>query len=94
LCTYNGIADLAGVETPVIDKILAHFQGFMGKEYLKDGKLAGKVVGETRYPERYGKYTLGELLADRWAASCRWCVVSFSLYRYRLNSRFLCKGID
>merc|ERR1712003_458363 len=64
LCMYKGIADLAGVETPIIDEILAHFQGFMGKEYLKDGKLAGANVSETKSPQRYGKNTLEELLAD------------------------------
>merc|ERR1711953_629115 len=64
LCMYKGIADLAGVETPIIDEILAHFQGFMGKEYLKDGKLAGSNVSETKSPQRYGKNTLEELLAD------------------------------
>ena len=46
-CVYKGIADLAGVETPVIDEILGFFQKFMGKEYIKDGKLAGANVSET-----------------------------------------------
>jgi len=64
LCMYKGIADLAGVETPIIDEILAHFQAHMGKEYLKDGKLAGSHAGETKSPQRYGKNTLEELLAD------------------------------
>ena len=42
-CMYKGIADLAGVETPTIDLILGFFQNFMGKEYLKDGKLQHQV---------------------------------------------------
>merc|ERR1739848_561291 len=41
---YKGIADLAGVETPTIDLILGFFQKLMGKEYLKDGKLAGQIL--------------------------------------------------
>merc|ERR1712232_256482 len=51
-CMYKGIADLAGVETPTIDLILGFFQALMGKESLKDGKLAGKDVGETKSPQR------------------------------------------
>merc|ERR1711976_403664 len=64
LCMYKGIADLAGVKTPVIDEILGFFQPFMGKEYLKDGKLAGSDVGETKSPQRYGITTLEALLKD------------------------------
>jgi len=64
LCMYKGIADLAGVKTPVIDEILAFFQPFMGKEYLKGGTLSGANVSETKSPQRYGKFTLKDLLAD------------------------------
>jgi len=61
---YKGIADLAGVETPVIDEIMCFFQKFMGKEYIKDGKLAGADVGSTKSPQAFGVKTLEELLAD------------------------------
>jgi len=61
---YKGIADLAGVPTPTIDLIMGFFQGFMEKEYIKDGKLAGKDVGETKSPQRFGVTTLDALLAD------------------------------
>jgi len=61
---YKGIADIVGVPTPTIDKIVCFFQAFMGKEYIKDGKLAGKDVGETKSPQRYGITTLEALLAD------------------------------
>jgi hypothetical protein len=63
-CMYKGIADLAGVDTPTIDLILGFFQNLMGKEYLKDGKLAGKDVGETKSPQRYGINSLADLLKD------------------------------
>jgi len=63
-CMYKGIADLAGVETPTIDLIMAFFQKFMGKEYLKDGKLTGADVGETKSPQRYGVTSLADLLKD------------------------------
>merc|ERR1712206_50955 len=61
---YKGIADLAGVETPVLDEIMGFFQKFMGKEYLKDGKLAGADVPATKSPQRFGVTTLEALLAD------------------------------
>jgi len=61
---YKGIADIVGVPTPTIDKIVCFFQAFMGKEYIKDGKLAGADVGETKSPQRYGITTLEALLAD------------------------------
>jgi ketopantoate reductase len=64
VCMYKGIADLAGVETPVIDEIVCFFQEFMGKEYIVDGKLKGKDVMETKSPQRYGVKSLGQLLAD------------------------------
>jgi len=63
-CMYKGIADLSGVEVPVIDEILGFFQKFMGKEYLKDGKLAGKDVPETKSPQAFGITTLEDLLKD------------------------------
>jgi len=61
---YKGIADLAGVETPAIDEIMCFFQTFMGKEYIKDGKLAGANVSETKSPQAFGITTLEQLLAD------------------------------
>jgi len=63
-CMYKGVADLAGVETPVIDEIVCFFQQFMGKEYIKDGKLAGKDVNETKSPQAFGVTSLEQLLMD------------------------------
>jgi len=61
---YKGIADLAGVETPAIDEITCFFQKFMGKEYIKDGKLAGADVASTKSPQAFGITSLEELLKD------------------------------
>jgi hypothetical protein len=61
---YKGIADLAGVETPVIDEIFYFFQKFMGKEYIKNGKLCGADVPKTKSPQAFGVKTLEALLAD------------------------------
>jgi hypothetical protein len=61
---YKGIADLVGVETPVIDEIVGFFQKFMGKEYIKDGKLAGADVAATKSPQAFGITSLEALLKD------------------------------
>jgi len=64
VCMYKGIADLAGVETPVMDEIVCFFQTFMGKEYIKNGKLVGKDVKETKSPQAFGITSLEQLLND------------------------------
>jgi len=64
LCVYKGYAELAGVSTPGIDAIVEHFQKFMGKEYIKDGKLAGANAMETKAPQAYGYTTLESLIAS------------------------------
>merc|ERR1719507_363642 len=62
LCVYKGYAELAGVATPGIDAILEHFQKFMGKEYIKDGKLEGKDAKSTKTPQAYGYTSIESLL--------------------------------
>ena len=54
MIVIRGIAELAGVATPMMDEIILWCQSHMGKEYLKDGKVIGKDVKETRSPQRYG----------------------------------------
>merc|ERR1712032_21325 len=63
LCVYKGYAMLAGVPTPAIDAILEHFQKFMGKEYVKDGR-EGKDWKETKAPQAFGYYSLDALIAS------------------------------
>ncbi|XP_013384202.1 tauropine dehydrogenase [Lingula anatina] len=62
LTVTRGIAEIVGVPTPNIDKIILWAQGVMGKEYMVDGKMAGKDIGETRSPQRYGLKTVDDLL--------------------------------
>jgi len=64
VCMYKGIADLAGVETPVMDEIVCFFQQFMGKEYIKNGRLEGQHMNETKSPQAFGIKTLEDLLKD------------------------------
>ena len=61
LCGYKGLADICGVSTPVITKIITWAQSHMGKEFLVDGKLVGKDVGETDAPQRFGIVSVDDL---------------------------------
>ena len=61
LCGYKGLAEIAAVDTPAIDRIIAWAQGHMGKEFLVDGRLAGKDVGLTNAPQRFGLASMADL---------------------------------
>lgn len=65
LAVVKGIADIAGVDTPSIDKVLYWAQGILNKEYVVNGRLVGKDVGETRAPQRYGLITLKDILNEK-----------------------------
>lgn len=58
----KGLAELCDVPTPQIDKVLEWAQGCLGKEFIKDGKMCGKDVAETRAPQGSGVKTLEEFL--------------------------------
>ena len=59
LVVIRGIAEIVGVQTPNIDKVLTWCQG---KEYLVNSKLQGKDVASSRAPQRYGFTTLEHIL--------------------------------
>ncbi|GEA49580.1 hypothetical protein VIN01S_03840 [Vibrio inusitatus NBRC 102082] len=63
LCITKGVAELVDVKTPFIDEIITWAQYHMGKEYLNNGRLTGKDLGETHAPQRFGITTLDGLLA-------------------------------
>ena len=54
MIVIRGIAELAGVETPMLDEVITWCQNKMDKEFLVDGKLCGKDIHSTRCPEAYG----------------------------------------
>jgi hypothetical protein len=54
LVVTRGVAELAGVPTPHMDDVIVWCQERMGKEYLVNGKLAGKDLESTRSPQHYG----------------------------------------
>ena len=62
LAVIRGIAEISGLETPNIDKVLTWCQEKMGKEYLVNSKLQGKDVTSCRAPQRYGFTTLESIL--------------------------------
>ena len=53
LVVMRGIATLAGVSTPNMDKVITWAQKQMGTEYLVDGKMIGKDICNTRSPQKY-----------------------------------------
>eukprot|EP00928_Gymnodinium_smaydae_P029670 TRINITY_DN22281_c0_g1_i1.p1 TRINITY_DN22281_c0_g1~~TRINITY_DN22281_c0_g1_i1.p1 ORF type:complete len:419 (+),score=64.97 TRINITY_DN22281_c0_g1_i1:56-1258(+) len=62
LCLYKGVADLLDVPTPTIDMIISWAQRFMGKEYIKNGRLAGSDVKDTIAPQSFGIDSLDSLM--------------------------------
>lgn len=62
LVVIRGIAEIVGIETPNIDKVLSWSQEKMGKEYLVNSKLQGKDIATSRAPQRYGLSTLESIL--------------------------------
>lgn len=62
LVVMRGIADIAGVQTPMMDKVITWAQGCMGKEYLKDGKLQGKDIMSSRCAQRYNITSVDKML--------------------------------
>ena len=62
LVVIRGIAEIVGVETPNIDKVLLWSQEKMGKEYLVNSKIQGKDVEKSRAPQRYKFTSLESIL--------------------------------
>jgi len=57
LAVSRAIAELAGVETPTMDEVIAWAGAQLGKDYL------GRDAREARIPQRYGLRSLEELIA-------------------------------
>ncbi|XP_013410793.1 octopine dehydrogenase [Lingula anatina] len=62
LAVVKGIADIAGVETPNIDKVIVWAQTKLGKEYMVNGKMTGKDIKSTRCPQAFGYKTVNDIL--------------------------------
>lgn len=64
LVVLRGIADLLGVKTPHIDRVMVWAQECMGGEYLVDGQLTGRDVPRSGAPQAYGILSAAELLDE------------------------------
>ncbi|KAK3089348.1 hypothetical protein FSP39_002920 [Pinctada imbricata] len=61
LVVMKGIAQIAGVATPVMDEVITWAQGKLGKEYLVGSELKGKDLPSSRAPQSYNFHTLDDL---------------------------------
>jgi len=57
LCFAKGLAEIIGIKTPTMDKVLTWAQGCIGLEILVDGKMTGKDLDKTRAPQGVGVTT-------------------------------------
>jgi hypothetical protein len=64
LLVTRGVAELAGVSTPVIDKVLSWAQKRLKKEYLASGRMQGADLYNTRSPQRYGFTNLNQFMQE------------------------------
>lgn len=62
LVVTRGIAELAGIATPQIDKVIVWGQERLGKNYLVGGKLQGADVAASHAPQRFGYGDIGDLV--------------------------------
>jgi len=53
-CFMKGTAEIFGVATPTMDKVITWAQKQIGMEILIDGKMTGKDIGKTRAPQGMG----------------------------------------
>jgi len=54
LCFAKGLAEILGLATPTIDKVMVWAQQCIGLEIMVDGKMKGKDLDKTRAPQGMG----------------------------------------
>lgn len=62
LVPIKGCAQILGVPTPWIDRVVGWAQEQLGREYLVGGRLEGADVAATDAPQAYGATTPDQLL--------------------------------
>lgn len=62
LLVSKAIAALADVPTPQIDEVIEETSRWLGVEYLVDGKLKGRDLGNTRIPQNFGATNLEKIV--------------------------------
>jgi opine dehydrogenase len=62
-CVLKGVALLAGVPTPTIDRLIRWAEGVMGVQYLsEDGEFNPNTVRETAAPQAFGFNTIEAIM--------------------------------
>lgn len=56
LCIYKDLALTLDIEVPMIDTLIYWNQKMVGKEFMVDGKLTGKDIGEAVIPSKFGGF--------------------------------------
>jgi len=62
LCFSKGLAELCEIPTPTMDKVIMWAQSCLGKEFMVDGKMSGKDIGQTRAPQATGVKTMADFI--------------------------------
>ncbi len=62
LVDTRALAEIAGVETPMIDEVIAWAQSVQQKAYLVDGELRGADSRDLPIPQNYGVSTVSDLI--------------------------------
>jgi hypothetical protein len=64
LVVTRGIAELADVATPAMDRVITWAQARLEKQYLLKGKLQGRDVAASRAPQPYGFEKLDDVIRE------------------------------
>lgn len=64
LIATRGIAELAELSTPIMDKVINWSQERLAQEYLVDGELKGRSLAGSRAPQRFGFTSLSQVVRD------------------------------
>jgi opine dehydrogenase len=62
LLILRSMADICGIATPNMDKVILELQNYLEKEYIENSELKGKNIGDTGIPENYGIKTKEQLI--------------------------------
>jgi hypothetical protein len=61
LVITRALADIAGVETPMIDEVISWAQRVTDKVYLVGGRLEGPDMADLPTPQNHGIFSLDDL---------------------------------
>jgi hypothetical protein len=61
LVVTRGIAELAGLHTPIMDEVITWSQERLGLEFIRSGRLVGQDLPSTRAPQRFHIKTINQL---------------------------------